>query len=749
MQLGCSVVVDPDKNTDNKYSVLFVGVGGENSVTRDAVETLVRHYTSLGNMHLLTRGDGAQNVADHVKAKINYTNTFRFRQEGFEVSHVGNGGHYSSLDELLTNNPPDVTVMGVNIQCPKLKGNPHRRLLLLEKNVPAVLPYAQKLKEHDYKGFVLVVTNPVDLVAYALASSSGLAVNQVGGLNDTDTYLLRMVLEEEITKKGTKKGFDPKKYDLANRAFVIGAHEDGLWVPVFSSLVKAYPKLKDVLGSMTIQEMSQRIDAHKKGEIKRVDSTYSISGERIANLVDLVGRSKFTSAEALAQEYQPTFSLCYHDLRGIEPEHIFVGVKARINNLRVEPDPDFLKTLNDKDSNALSEEERSRFFASIDVLRGRLKQLKHGKLTNDDGTVLYNDYTHQIPQLHPQQTGTAPKKKSRPDLSQEPYDVFVPTVDTLYVIHQGRIKTTVPFRLPPTEDSGAFASQAFRHNDTDYCALRYKSGILFIDVTNRTSAYGFIGAMQGRLNFRGVEVSGNNLYATHPNGVAKFNLDEVVAHTKEGIPLEAKMIPLLGSPKDLVVGTDGLFVSVGRKVFRYQPSDQGGTIEQLVALPQTVHGDISRMVVAPQKNNHQQPQISLYLGTTEGEVYSFDGKAVDAAVVSHRNAGKNHGRISSLAVTDINGERFLLFDHGYDFHHTDFHHANTSGTGAVHVRSLCDPYNQMYDLNQSARAYAVKGRIAYIALRDEVMIWDIVRHQRCGSLSMKPGYTISMTEGGR
>src|SRR3712207_4611723 len=94
------------------------------------------------------------------------------------------------------------------------------RLELLRDNAKTVRELARQLR--DYRGLVIVVTNPVDVLTYVVAESSGLPPERVIGTGTMlDTARLRQVLGAEL-------GLDPRSV----HAQVVGEHGDSevvLW----------------------------------------------------------------------------------------------------------------------------------------------------------------------------------------------------------------------------------------------------------------------------------------------------------------------------------------------------------------------------------------------------------------------------------------------------------------------------------------------------------------------------------------
>lgn len=94
------------------------------------------------------------------------------------------------------------------------------RLDLTERNVAVMSEIIERINAHHFKGIILVVSNPVDILTYVAWSLSGLPVNQVIGSGTVlDSARLKYLI-------GSKLNVDPKSV----HAFIIGEHGDSEFV---------------------------------------------------------------------------------------------------------------------------------------------------------------------------------------------------------------------------------------------------------------------------------------------------------------------------------------------------------------------------------------------------------------------------------------------------------------------------------------------------------------------------------------
>ena len=97
----------------------------------------------------------------------------------------------------------------------------------IDQNIDIIKRMGMQLK--DYPNNLIVVTNPVDIVSYLMASWSGIPPEHITGLNHIDQRRWNNLITERFMAHSIKKEFDP---NLINTV-VIGPHS-GEAVPIFT-----------------------------------------------------------------------------------------------------------------------------------------------------------------------------------------------------------------------------------------------------------------------------------------------------------------------------------------------------------------------------------------------------------------------------------------------------------------------------------------------------------------------------------
>ena len=155
--------------------------------------------------------------------------------EGYTVSADGEG--YQALEGS------DIIVITAGF--PRRPGM--SREDLLEKNISILSVIASKIKEYAKDAIVIVVTNPVDLMTYAVYKLLGFEPQRVMGMAG--------VLDSARFKTFISREIDVSPQDI--HAYVIGGHGDEM-VPLISiSNVGGIP-LKDLLTKEKLQELIKR-----------------------------------------------------------------------------------------------------------------------------------------------------------------------------------------------------------------------------------------------------------------------------------------------------------------------------------------------------------------------------------------------------------------------------------------------------------------------------------------------------------
>lgn len=715
----------------NTYSVLFLGINDqEGSSSREAVVRLVEdeHYRGISRVYIASRkvSDKAVKLRDRLVDAIR-VRPISFRKQELESGSFGIDVVTDSLETLLAEQPPDITVIGMH-NCPK--GTPREQYIA--GNLPPTMDYARLFGKYKYPGFVLMLSNPADLLAYAFCSASGLNPQQIGGINETDSHLFRLLLSEYFQTNG----ISPDSLNLLDHAFVIGGHEADLWVPVFSALEKARPEVGKVLTPVVKATMMTEIKENYDELIRRHRGTALLTGERVAHLVDLLGRRKSEPVEQTA-----TFSTCYMDERMKDrsgyPLPLFIGTKAVVESGRVRPDDAFMRTLSD--------EERKAFDHARETLNHRLEQLAQGHC---DGTGWNtSERKYFVPLLKPTQTGaTAVQPQRTIDLAQETgYVILVPTKGKLYGISQGKeVSTEVRIR-----DESAHAIMSFTWGTQTYLAVGYKNGVLFVDndTQQARTVFGEIAAQhplsrgESKVGFRHLVADSRGcgkVYASHPVlGVHFFTVNDIVcqmerdgpqpllSHTLIGEDHSRRFLPIATNPY-----TGELLVGQGNAVVAY---DAAHTPRHLFELP----AEISALAVSfVLKDTHQC--AGVYVGTAHGKIYAYDGKTAEEIF----SFGKEYPRmIVNIVPTIISSEVHLIFNTAYPNGHT---------SPSVEVRNIYDMYNNALDINEKARAFVAQGNVLYLRrghdIHHDVQIRDLLEKRVIKKIRMEKGYALASAQ---
>ncbi|MCS6956831.1 MAG: malate dehydrogenase [Aquificaceae bacterium] len=227
--------------------------------------------------------------------------------EGYTVSPDGEG--YEALKDS------DIVVITAGF--PRRPGM--SREDLLDKNISILSVIASKIREYAPQSIVIVVTNPVDLMTYAIYRLLGFEKNRVIGMAGVlDSARFKTFISREI-----------KVSPVDIHAYVIGGHGDEM-VPLISiSNVGGIP-LKDMLSKEKINELIRRTQ-FGGGEIVDLMGTSAYHAPA-ASIVEMV--------EAIVTDNKRILP-CSVYLDGevaeyYEAEGLCVGVPVKLGNNGVE-----------------------------------------------------------------------------------------------------------------------------------------------------------------------------------------------------------------------------------------------------------------------------------------------------------------------------------------------------------------------------------------------------------------------------
>ena len=112
------------------------------------------------------------------------------------------------------------------------------RLDLVKKNVSIFKGIIPEIAKQDFRGILLIVSNPVDILTYVAWKLSGLPENRVIGSGTVlDTSRLKYVLGEHL-------GVDSRSV----HAYIIGEHGDSEMVPWSQAMIGTKP-IQEIIDS--------------------------------------------------------------------------------------------------------------------------------------------------------------------------------------------------------------------------------------------------------------------------------------------------------------------------------------------------------------------------------------------------------------------------------------------------------------------------------------------------------------------
>ncbi len=158
-----------------------------------------------------------------------------------------------------------------------------RRLDLLNINAGIIRSITETIKNTGKKVFIIMVTNPVDILTYIVTKESGLPQSMVMG---TGTYLdtgrLQLVLAEKLQVNPTNIS-----------AFVFGEHGDSSF-PVLGGATLAGVKLENALtlDDILYEELAKQVRDRAYEIIKGKKSTHFGIGAAVASMARMIIRDE-------------------------------------------------------------------------------------------------------------------------------------------------------------------------------------------------------------------------------------------------------------------------------------------------------------------------------------------------------------------------------------------------------------------------------------------------------------------------
>ena len=221
----------PLKNIKQKNGI-DIGIIGYGKLAEKTISYLSQlNHLQIGepiNEIIVLTTDEKYSDLEKKEKEISAENKIKIRPVLYKNDSMSEYRDFSKIKELLKADMILVTA-----------GNDPKNAISREECINANLPLIKEIGKNlmGYNGLVLVATNPVDIMTYALASSSKLPYDQVVGLTQTDTNRFKYYLS---------KYFNIPMENIT--AFVIGAHNDTM-VPLLSYVKTNGISLLDIISN--------------------------------------------------------------------------------------------------------------------------------------------------------------------------------------------------------------------------------------------------------------------------------------------------------------------------------------------------------------------------------------------------------------------------------------------------------------------------------------------------------------------
>lgn len=217
------------------------------------------------------------------------SNEERAEGEALDISH---GLPFSKPMQIYSGTYDDITDAGIIAITAGAGQKPgESRLELVHKNVKIFKSIIPEISKRNYKGILLIVSNPVDIMTYTALKLSGLPSNQVFGSGTVlDTARLKYLLGEHL-------GVDARSV----HAFILGEHGDSE-IAAFSSANVSGIELKKFCASAcktnnhdeAMKEIAEDVKLSAYEIIKKKGATYygiAMSVRRICEAIILDQKS--------------------------------------------------------------------------------------------------------------------------------------------------------------------------------------------------------------------------------------------------------------------------------------------------------------------------------------------------------------------------------------------------------------------------------------------------------------------------
>lgn len=277
------------------------------------------------------------------------SNEERAEGEALDISH---GLPFSKPMQIYSGTYDDITDAGIIAITAGAGQKPgESRLELVHKNVEIFKSIIPEISKRNYKGILLIVSNPVDIMTYTALKLSGLPSNQVFGSGTVlDTARLKYLLGEHL-------GVDARSV----HAFILGEHGDSE-IAAFSSANVSGIELKKFC------DFACKTDKHEEA-MKEIAEDVKLSAYEII-------KKKGATYYGIAMSVRRICEAIILDQKSILPISCLQNGKNGIENVVLSMPMIVGKHGAERNVEiSLSEEERRAIKSSADMLKGIIKTL--------------------------------------------------------------------------------------------------------------------------------------------------------------------------------------------------------------------------------------------------------------------------------------------------------------------------------------------------------------------------------------
>ena len=274
------------------------------------------------------------------------SNNQRAEGEALDISH---GLPFSKPMQIYSGTYDDITDAGIIAITAGAGQKPgESRLELVHKNVEIFKSIIPEISKRNYKGILLIVSNPVDIMTYTALKLSGLPSNQVFGSGTVlDTARLKYLLGEHL-------GVDARSV----HAFILGEHGDSE-IAAFSSANVSGIELKKFC------DFACKTDKHEEA-MKEIAEDVKLSAYEII-------KKKGATYYGIAMSVRRICEAIILDQKSILPisclqngiENVVLSMPMIVGKHGAERSVEI----------SLSEEERRAIKSAADILKGIIKTL--------------------------------------------------------------------------------------------------------------------------------------------------------------------------------------------------------------------------------------------------------------------------------------------------------------------------------------------------------------------------------------